>query len=204
MIELHGVAASRVFRNLWMLEEIGVAYQHVPTPFLDGALESEAFSALNPNRKIPCLVDGELRMFESLAINLYLARRYAPALWPATIEDEARVYQWTLWAANELEPHLSAIAFQQNRVPEPERDHGVIRAAEAALPRPLGVLDAALAGRSALVGHDFGVADLNVASVLATAVTTRTDFSRFEGVSAWFRCCLGRPAGRRAAAMAQA
>ena len=202
MLELYGLANSRAFRCLWMLEEVGVPYKHIPLNFLGDDLKDPTFLAINPNGRIPCLVDDDLVLFESLAINLYLARRYSDSLWPEDEKSEARLLQWTLWAANELEPLLSTIAFQLNRVSEEERDHAAIESAKEALLRPLGVLDSALESNATLAGPEFCVADLNVASVLVTATTIGYDFSTLKNATRWFQPSLGRPAGRAAAKMA--
>jgi glutathione S-transferase len=202
MITLYGQANSRAFRCLWMLEELERSYEHVPTDFARGVKDAE-YLRLNPNGRIPCLVDGELVLFESLAINLYLARRYQSPLWPAAIEDEARTYQWTLWATNELDPSLSALARQQ-RLGEAERDATIVAAAEAALPAPMGVLEAQLSGNACLLGAEFSLADLNVASALSSALATRTDLRPFPRANAWLRAALQRPAAQRAVAKVMA
>src|SRR5262245_65462598 len=106
MTKLYGVRQSRAMRSLWALEELGVPYEHVPIDFVTEAKKPE-FKAINPNGKIPALVDGEVTLFESLAINLYLAKKYDKAgIQPATLEDEARAIQWSVWATTEIEPLL--------------------------------------------------------------------------------------------------
>jgi glutathione S-transferase len=204
MIELYGVALSRAFRCLWMLEELGVPYRHVPVHFRDDS-KTQEYLALNPNGRVPCLKDGDLVLFESLAINLYLCRKYGPAFMPdGGLEGEAKAFQWTLWATNELDGHLGALNRQRVHLGPEERDPDAVALAEAALERPMRVLDDALAGREYLVGDRFSVADLNVASVLATAITAQYGFRERENVSAWFGRCFARDAARRVGALARA
>src|SRR5437868_6997518 len=110
MIKLFGRSRSRASRALWMLEEIGIAYEHVP---VEPHTESRAsdYLLINPNGHIPALDDDGFILWESLAINLYLAEAYAGApMWPAAVKDRARAYQWSLWAANEVEPRIVNIA----------------------------------------------------------------------------------------------
>jgi glutathione S-transferase len=202
MIELHGMAMSRAFRCLWMLEEIGLEYRHVPVHFRSESKTPE-YLALNPNGRVPCLKDGDLVLFESLAINLYLCRKYGPHLMPVGgIDDEARVLQWTLWATNELDSHLGALNRQRVHLPPEERSPDVVVAIEAALAAPMRVLDDALSNREYLVGDRFSVADLNVASVLATAITAQYKFRDRANVSTWFSRCFARDAAKRVTAMA--
>jgi glutathione S-transferase len=194
MITVYGVARSRAMRVLWMLEELGVPYEHVPTPFMNGGARTPEFLRINPNGHVPALVDGSTTLFESLAINLYLARKYDHGLWPSSIEDEGRTFQWSIWAMTELEePVVTALIHRALR-PEAERD--AAKGADAALraAKPLAVLDRALADRPYLLGDTFTVADLNVASVLALAPLARIDLDPFVAVRGWHGRCCARPA----------
>ncbi|HEX7476523.1 MAG TPA: glutathione S-transferase C-terminal domain-containing protein [Polyangiales bacterium] len=87
-------------------------------------------------------------------------------------------------------------------LPKDRRDPQVIASAEASLEAPLRVLGAALTERPFLLGTDFTLADLNVASVLATALTARFDLAPFEPVFKWFGQCLSREAAQRCVALA--
>ena len=197
MIKLYGVPLSRAFRSLWALEEIGVDYENVPVNFVDDAKKPQ-YLAINPNGRIPALVDGDLTLFESMAINLYLARKYDGGLQPKSLEDEARAVQWSFWGMTELEPHLLKILLNRVLLPEDQRDSSEAEAGVAALQAPLRVLDGALAERSSLLGDSFTIADLNVASVLSWASFVGLDLSSFPHVKRWFDACLGRPAAGRA------
>jgi glutathione S-transferase len=202
MITLHGVADSRAFRCLWMLEELGIEYQHVPVDF-SGECKKPEYLELNPNGRVPCLVDGDLVLFESLAINLYLARRYGAALWPSTIADEARMLQWTLWATNELDTPL-AVLTRQGRLPKEERSAALVDQAFETLGRPMRVLDKQLSVAPFLLGSVFSLADLNTASVAAAALSGRFDLGPFPHVKAWLGQCLARPAAQRTVALLMA
>ena len=80
---------SRAMRVVWALEEVGQPYELVSTHFLTDA-HSPEFLKINPNGRIPALQDGDLVLFESLAINLYLARKYGSAIWPKTAGSTTR------------------------------------------------------------------------------------------------------------------
>jgi len=110
MLKLFGQTRSRASRSLWMLEEIGIPYEHMPVqPYTES--RSAEYLHINPNGHIPSLEDDGFVLWESLAINMYLAETYAGApLWPAGAKDHALVYQWSLWAANEIEPCIVSIA----------------------------------------------------------------------------------------------
>ena len=133
---------------------------------------SRPTSRINPNGTIPALADDGFNLFESLAINFYLARKSGRLL-PADARGEALVLQWTLWAATECEPHIGDWYYHTQMLPPAERKPEVAADAAAKLPRRLQILDDALAGRDYLVGGEFTLADLNVAAVLFRAPAVR-------------------------------
>jgi glutathione S-transferase len=195
-MKLYGVKASRAMRSIWAAEEVGVDYEWIPTSYLEPSKTPE-YLAINPNGRIPALVDGDLVLFESMAINLYLAKTYGGKLHPSDAHDEARAIQWTIWGLTELEPHLIPMVMHKVFLPKDQRDSAVVANAEAALERPLGVLDDQVSDREYLLGGDFTIADLNVAGVLATAIFAKYDFSKFENVARWMSRCTGRPSFAR-------
>jgi len=198
-MKLYGTPASRAMRSIWAAEEVGVDYEFIPTSFKDESKTPE-YLAINPNGRIPALVDGDLVLFESMAINLYLAKTYGDKLYPSNAHDEARAIQWTIWGMTELEPHLIPMVLHKVFLPEDQRDSAVVSNAEDAVERPLGVLDAHLSDREYLLGGDFTIADLNLAGALSTANFVSFDFSKFENASRWMSRCTGRPSFERARA----
>jgi glutathione S-transferase len=86
-----------------MLEEMGQPYELVETSAHPDDVQTREYLQLNPNGRIPTLVDGELVLWESLAINLYLAQKYEGPLHAGSPEVVAQVTQWSLWAVLEIE-----------------------------------------------------------------------------------------------------
>src|SRR5881628_2341901 len=196
MIKLYGISRSRAMRPLWMLEELGLPYEHVKVSFVNDTRKPE-FLRLNPNGHIPVLQDGDLVLWESLAINLYLARKYDKGFWPKTVEGEGRAFQWSLWSMTELEePTLTALLHRMF-LPAEQRDPKKADDAAERFKTPLRVLDGALAGRPYLLGDAFSVADVNVASVISWAPLGGLDISSAENVAGWVARCTGRPAFAR-------
>jgi glutathione S-transferase len=202
VIKLYGIPGSRAGRCLWMLEELGVPYELVPVSF-SGDNKKPEYLAVNPNGRVPALDDVGLILFESLAINLHLARKYGAAkgLWPASADDQSRAIQWSLWTANELEPHVIGHLLNTRMLPEKLRDAAKAKAAQDALPKPLAVLNGALAGKSHILGGGFTVADLNIACVLNLGWRLAAfDAAAFPNVLAWLERVTSREAQVRAAA----
>jgi glutathione S-transferase len=174
-----------------------VPYENVKTDFVNDTKTPE-FRKLNPNRHIPVLQDGDLVLWESLAINLYLARKYDKGLWPKSVEDEGRAYQWSVWAMTELEEPLLTALMHRVAFPAEQRDAKKADDAAVRFAKPLEVLDGALAGRDYLLGPQFTVADLNVASVMAWAPMAKLDLASAPKATAWLTRCTSRPALARA------
>src|SRR5215472_5067764 len=76
-LKIYGVARTRAFRALWIAEELGLSYEHVPIEIGEAGARKPEFLALNPNGRLPLIVDGDFVLTESLAITLYLAKKYA-------------------------------------------------------------------------------------------------------------------------------
>jgi glutathione S-transferase len=197
-LKIYGVARSRTFRTLWMAKELGLDYEHVKVDF-PIETRTQAHLALNPNGHVPVIDDDGFVLWESMAINLYLARKYAAGtLYPARIEDEARAWQWSFWGMTEVERPVLTALFNHAILPEDKRDAAAADDAEKQLTQPLRVLDGALRRGANLLGDNFTVADLNVASILAWARPAQIDMSPFQRVAEWLKNCAERPAARAA------
>jgi glutathione S-transferase len=198
VVKIYGIRQSRAMRCYWAAEELGIPHESVPIDFSGGTRKPE-FLAINPNGHIPALMDGDLKLFESLAINLYLAKRYdTKGLYPKSAADEARAIQWSFWAITETEAPALQILMHTAVLPKESRNAKVVQDSVEKLKGPLGVLDVALAGRKHLLGDAFTIADLNVASVLSWLVVGRTDLSFAPNVARWLGECCQRPAFAKA------
>ncbi len=195
MLKIYGTSMSRAGRVLWAAEETGVKYEHIPTPITEA--KSAAHLKLNPNGHIPVIDDDGFVLYESMAINFYIAAKYGKSpLWPEAIQDRALANQWSYWAMLEVEPHL--VVMLQNAFSPPDQQNPAV-AAEAAgkLKAPLAVIEQHLGNREYLVGKDFTIADLNVASVWVIGTMVGVDFSAAPKTTAWLTKCTSRPASER-------
>ena len=192
MLQLYGNPKSRAMRCLWMLEEMSKPYQLIEKSTRVDDLQSAEYRRLNPNARIPTLVDGDLVLWESMAINLYLAQKYEGPMHCAGPEVLGLAAQWSFWAMLEMEASL--LDFLQHRavLPEFARDASCAERDELLLKKPLSVLNDALAERDYLVGRSFTVADLNVASILIWGKMGRLNLSDHPDVTRWFDACLAR------------
>ena len=199
-LKLYGGTKNRGRRCYWLAKELGIEIDPVEVDLHSGQHKSPDFLKLNPNGQVPVLDDDGLILFESFAINLYLAKKYGAAmgspLAPRSLEEEALMTQWSFWVVNEIE-HLQIVILQHRMLlPEETRDPARAEEAWEKLQKPLSVLDATLTDRDYLVGNRFTVADLNVAIVLSTFSRLNLELTRYPNLRTWLDTCLGRPAGQ--------
>jgi glutathione S-transferase len=200
MLTLYGTSKSRSARSLWALEELGLKYEHVPVEVPKA--KSPEHLQRNPNGHIPVLNDDGHYLWESMAINLYLAEKYGkPPFWPATSDGHGDCYKWSFFGMTEIEPHLMTILRNRLFLPADQRDEKAIQNATESLKAPLKVLDDQLKTRPHLLGNDFSVADLNVAAVLSFALLVKLDMSATPAAQAWLQKCIGREANQRVRAL---
>lgn len=210
---LYGTYRSRATRNVWLAEEAGFPLEMRPVwqayrlddPEAEGApmnTRSPEFLRLSPMGAIPVLEDetehGELVLAESLAINLYLARRYGGDLGPRDEVENAQMVQWALFGAASVEEPALAMqnAHWYGRAETDEGREEIARNAEK-LQRPLRALEAHLGTRQWMVGSRFTVADINMAEILRYAQAEPGLIAVHPAVDGWLRMCQGRPAFQR-------
>jgi glutathione S-transferase len=196
-LRIYGIARTRAFRALWMAQELGLDHEHLPIEIGEAGARAPEFLAINPNGRLPFIVDDGFVLFESLAITLYLAKKHSYGkLYPATLQGEARAWQWSFWAISEVDRGVNIWSLHAVRLPPAERDTQKRDEALAVLAAPFKVLDAAVAPQPYLLGENFTVADLNVAAVISRAIDM--DLSAVPHLKSWLTRCLERPAARTA------
>ena len=205
MLTIYGVYRSRASRNIWLCNELGLPFNHVPViqanrlkdpNAADAPLHTRSaeFLKINPNGHVPAIKDGDLVLNESLAINLYLAKKHGGPLAPANAAEDGLMTMWTIWAAAEVEPHAIQILYNRVGRPPEQRDEKAAQAAVAALKMPFAALEKALANTSYVVGGRFTVADINLAEVIRYAAPAPELFEAAPRVKAWLAACQARPA----------
>ena len=133
-LTIYGIAASRAFRVLWAARELGLAYEHVRHHYKGPEIKGPDYLAVHPLGVVPAIVDDGFALFESLAITLYLSRK-SGKLWPKDVRGEGIAFQWTMWAATEVEGALGGWFYHTRFLPEAERKPEVAQESAAKLPR---------------------------------------------------------------------
>lgn len=197
MIKIYGSPRSSAGRCYWMLEECGLKYEVQALDMGKKEHKSEAFMKLNPNGKVPVLDDNGYLIWESAAIIQYLAEKYQPTLAGTTPEEKGHVSQWMFWAMAEFQPPVVEILIQKLFVPEDKRDLALIEKRQHQLPPLLKVANDHLQKNKFLVGDQFTIADLTVASVINTMKALGTSTSDYSQLSTWFSAISERAAFKK-------
>jgi glutathione S-transferase len=187
----------------WALEELGLPYEYVRLDRAKGEHRAAAYLAINPNGKIPALVDGEERYFESLAILLHLAERYGATrgLWPAGGKERAEALSWTTWSATELLPFMLQFIYHGLDAPmsfdPPDRSKAAADYSLANSTWHLDMLENGLRDRPFVMGA-FSLVDIPIAATLGFGTSLGVPLGQHPAVRAWLDRCGERPARARA------
>jgi glutathione S-transferase len=197
MLKLLGRATSgNVQKVLFLLEELGVPYAREDYGRQFNNTQTPEYKALNPNAKVPTLVDGEVATWESNTILRYLAALHAPAMGGATPAEKTQVERWMDWLlASVNAPYLAM--FRDAKKPEAERapDFEAQRKDLVAL---MQILDAQLAGRDFVVLGRLTLADVALAPIMARCLAFPIEKPALPNLERWCAAMAARPAFAKA------
>jgi glutathione S-transferase len=146
------------------------------------------YLAINPNGKVPALVDGERRLWEADAIICHLAQRAQSALWPRDTQQQIDVVRWMSWNSQHLYRHAGALYFEYLIKPWiglGEPDPAKVAEAQTFFRKHAAVLDQHLKARKWLLGNDLSVADFSVGVSLPYAQGAAMPLDEFPEVRRW-------------------
>ena len=180
MLKLYGGARSRASIVQWYLEELGVPYEFVMLDMQAGAHREPDYLAINPMGKVPAIEDGDLKLWESGAILLYLAQKYGNT--SQSLEDQAQITQWVIFANATLGPGIFVEASRERETP-----------------RLLMPLNQIFEKQPFLLGQEFSVADVAVGSMLAyIPMMLKLDLSEYPAVVDYIKRISERSAFQKA------
>lgn len=203
MIRLYFHPTPNPAKVALLLEETGMPYEVVPVDTYLGEQHAPAFRAVNPNGKLPAIVDtegvgGETRVFDSTAILLYLAEKSGNFL--GVPKDRGELLSWLMFIGTGLGPYSGQAVHFQRAAPEklPYAINRYRREAE----RHWGILDQHLAGRAFIVGDEYTIADMSAWGWIDRAKFVfwgdEDPMARFPNIARWFASIEARPAAVRA------
>ncbi|AOY84526.2 glutathione S-transferase family protein [Moorena producens JHB] len=177
-LKLYGALQSRAAIVQWYLEELGVPYEYILLDMKAGEHKQPEYLSINPMGKVPAIVDGDFKLWESGAILVYLANKYGET--PSSLEEQSEIVQWVLFANATLGLEL----FWDDR-------------REKETPRLLKPLNEILTDKPFLLGDNLSVADIAVGSYLFYAkILVNLELKEYPAVADYVMRLSQRPAFR--------
>jgi glutathione S-transferase len=166
-ITIWGRANSvNVQKVLWCLDELQIPFERIDAGMQFGRTRDPDYLAMNPNSRIPTLVDGDYVLWESNSIMRYLCLAYPAdsALYPRSPRQRAAVDRWLDWTLSTLQPVDRPVFWGLVRTPPADRDMLQIQKDADTAAEVWGILDHQLAARRFIEGDDFTIADIALAA----------------------------------------
>ncbi len=201
MIQLYYHPSPNPLKIALFLEETGMPYELVPIDTRKGEQHSPAFRAINPNAKTPALVDGDVKVFDSTAILLYLAQKSGQFLPPDTTAARAQMLSWLMFVATGIGPYCGQAVHFKFFAPDP-KEYAVNRYTFEA-ERHWKLVDDQLAGKSWMVGDSYTLVDMAVWgwARMIPRFLGDTGFAALPNVKRHLDAINARPAAQRAEAL---
>ncbi|MEP1352399.1 MAG: glutathione S-transferase family protein [Tateyamaria sp.] len=191
---------SRAVRTVWLLEEIGKPYELVNFTLGQKEMRGPDYTAINPNGRVPTVVDGDSTISESTAIAQYLAAKYAPGLAPGPkAQNFAEYLQWLHYAEGMIMPPINNYVVETILLPPERRNEEIAMRALKLLNRTLVAVEQHMDGRDFLAG-DFTIADTITGHAVIMSRRLGAEFANLPNLSSYADRLEGRPAFQAAEA----
>ncbi len=167
------------------LNQLGVEYERVYIDIFKGEQHARDYQSLNPNRKIPVLVDGGFHMWESNAILLYLGKKYSPnRIYPEALERFGAMAQWLFFGKTSVDPNLAVARYLTKFLGPAERDEKRLNELRAAGNGVLKIMDDHLERNDFLAGA-YSIADIACYPYVSLAPEGGIDLAPYPSVMMW-------------------
>ena len=207
VIQLYGLPTPNGVKVSIMLEETGLPYEPHLIDIMQNESHLPAFKSLNPNGKIPAIIDPDgpggkpLGLFESGAILIYLAEKSGKFL-PADPQARWETIAWVMWQMGGVGPMFGQVGFFSKFAGKDWEDKRPLERYVAEAKRLLQVLDERLAGRDWIMGDAYSIADIAMLGWVRSLVSfyeagDLVGFDTYKAVQAWLERGLARPAVQR-------
>ncbi len=196
MLKVWGRNTSvNVQKVMWTIAELGLPHERIDAGGAFGKTDTPEYLAMNPNKLIPTLQDGDFSIFESSAIVRYLVRKHGTGnLLPANEQEAARADQWMEWATTTLYPDITTSIFLGLiRTPVKDRNTAAIETSIQRAGERLGILDRILGDRPYILGDKLTVADIPAGGMMYRYYTLPIARPGLPNVEAWYARLSQRP-----------
>ncbi len=195
MYKVLGLTATRTFRVLWMMEELGLEYEH-----LNFAPGSDEMKQINPSGKVPALVEGDHVVFDSTAITQYLADKHGGLTYKSGTIERAKQDSFTQFINDEIDAALWTAARNLFVLPENKRVPEIKETLKWEFTRSLKTLEGRLGDNEFLMGDMMTVPDIILTQCGGWAKVSKFEIPEGK-LRDYFKRMVSRPAYKRADAL---
>lgn len=184
--------SGNAYKSELLLSHLGAEYEKVNIDIFSGEHQTDEFRKLNPNCKIPVLVDGDFVMWESNALLFYIGRKFAPNKYlPEDPEGFGKAAQWVIFGKTTLDTPLALSRFW-TKYPSEKVDTAALEQKRAEGRAALEVLNGCLEGKDFLTGS-YTIADIACYPYVALAHEGEVDISQYKAVAGWVKRVESQP-----------
>jgi glutathione S-transferase len=187
-MKLYSIQASNNCRRVnATAQHLGLTMEVIEQPMAD--LKKSDFLEMNPNGKVPTLVDGDLTLWESRAIMQYLAEKKGGSFYPTDAKSRANIARWQFWEATHLSKGTGAFAFEnlfKKIFMKQDADPVALAAGEKDWKAFAPILNAQLEGKKWLLGDELTLADFSVGACFSYAEASGLPWNEFTHIKAWW------------------
>jgi GST-like protein len=206
MIKFYYSLAPNPMKVALFLEEAGLDYEAIPVDTRKGDQHTPEFSKLNPNNKVPVIVDGGATVFDSNAILMYLGQKTGQFMPGDSLKEQGELLSWMMFVASGVGPYSGQSVHMRHAAPEP-KDYAVKRYLFEAK-RHYGIIDARLGEREWMLGDEYTIVDMAlwgwsrmVPYVIGASHKDDSVWSQFPNLKRFMDAVNARPAAARAEAI---
>lgn len=196
MLKVYGrTSSSNVMKVMWAIGELGLDHERVDAGLTFGVVDTPDYRAMNPNGRVPTIVDGDLTLWESNVIVRYLAAKHdAGGLWPEDPAARADIERWMDWQQTTQNPAFTPVFWGLVRTPEAERNADAIAAAIKQSIAQMRILEARLEGRDWIGGDKLSIGDFALGPNAHRFFNLPFERPDLPNARAWYDRMLARPA----------
>jgi GST-like protein len=206
MIKFYYSLAPNPMKVALFLEEAGLDYEAIPVDTRKGDQHTPEFSKLNPNNKVPVIVDGGATVFDSNAILMYLGQKTGQFMPGDSLKEQGELLSWMMFVASGVGPYSGQSVHMRHAAPEP-KDYAVKRYLFEAK-RHYGIIDARLGEREWMLGDEYTIVDMAlwgwsrmVPYVIGASPKDDSVWAQFPNLKRFMDAVSARPAAARAEAI---
>jgi glutathione S-transferase len=186
-MKLYSIQASNNCRRvLATAQHLGIELEVIEQPMAE--MKAPPYLALNPNGKVPTLVDGDFTLWESRAIMQYVASKKPSAFWPADEKARANIVRWQFWEASHLSPGTGAFAFEnlfKKIFMKQDADPAALAVGTKVWHASAPILNGQLEGKKWLLGDELTLADFSLGACFSYAEPSGLPWNDYPHIKAW-------------------